>query len=216
MISKEEIRTLIEHEGRPGHPVLSVYLDVDQSRETNLNRKFEVSLGNLLRELEQELVDEFEREEFTADANRMRRFVSEYRPGARCLVIFCGAIEDFFWYRGLDVSLLNEARWSETLYLRPLLETIDEFERYGVILTDRAQARLFTVYLGEIEEHGESFAPGVVKIVRGPGRDHIRSQLRFQRRVDQYAHRHLKRVATRTHSPLSSRTGVTGRSARSF
>ncbi len=198
MISKAEMGTLIGREGKPGHPVLSVYLDVDQSRETNLNRKFEVSLGNLLRELEQGLIDGFEREEFAADAERMRRFVSSYRPGARSLVIFCDALEDFFWHRELNVPLRSEARWSETLYLRPLLESLDEFERYGVILADRAQARLFTVYLGEIEEHGESFAPGEVKIVKAPGRDRIRSDMRFQHKADQYAHRHLKRVAELT------------------
>jgi hypothetical protein len=129
MISKVELETLIGREGKPGHLVLSVYLDVDQSRETNLNRRFEVSLSNLLREIERSLVDEFEREEFIADAERVRHFVSSYRPGARSLVIFCDALEDFFWHRELNVPLPSEARWSETHYLRPLLETLDEFER---------------------------------------------------------------------------------------
>lgn len=166
MISTAEMGILIGREGKPGHPVLSVYLDVDQSQEANLNRKFEVSLGNLLRELESGLVDQYEREEFAADAERLRRFVSDYRPGAHSLVIFCDALEGFLWHRELNVPLRSEARWSETLYLRPLLETLDEFERYGVILTDRAWARLFTVHLGEIEEHGGSFAPGEVKSAR--------------------------------------------------
>ena len=195
MISKEELSILIGREGKPGHPVLSVYLDVDQSRETNRNRKFEVSLGNLLRELEQSLIDGLEREEFATYAERVKHFVSGYRPGARSLVIFCDVAGDFFWHRELEVPVRSEARWSEIFYLRPLLETLDEYERYGVILADRAQARLFTVHLGEIEEHGESFAPGEVKIFKAPGRDHIRSDMRFQRKADQYAHRHLKRVA---------------------
>jgi peptide subunit release factor 1 (eRF1) len=195
MISKADMETLIGREGKSGHPVLSVYLDVDQSKETNLNRKFEVSLGNLLRELEQGIADQYEREEFAATAERSTRFVSGYRPGARSLVIFCDASEDFLWSRELDVPLLSEARWSETLYLRPLIETLDEYERYGVILTDRARARLFTVHLGKIKEQGESFAPGEVKIFKAPGRDHIRSDMRFQRKADQYAYRHLKRVA---------------------
>jgi peptide chain release factor subunit 1 len=195
MVSKAEMGMLIGRRGKPDHPVLSVYLDVDQSRETNRNRKFEVSLGNLLRGLEQGLVDVFEREEFAAYAERVKRFVSVYRPGARSLVIFCDALGDFFWHREMEVPVRSEARWSEIFYLRPLLETLDEYERYGVILADRAQARLFTVHLGEIEEHSESFAPGEVKIFKAPGRDHIRSDMRFQRKADQYAHRHLKRVA---------------------
>ena len=198
MISKEDLGILIGREGNPGHPVLSVYLNVDQSRETNLNRKFEVSLGNLLRELEQGLIDGFEREVFAASAERMRRFVADYQPAARNLVILCDALGDFLWHRELNVPLRNEVRWSEAFYLRPLIEALDEFERYGVVLADRAQARLFTVYLGEIEEHGESFAPGEVKISKAAGTDHVRSQMRFQRKADQYAHRHLKRVAELT------------------
>jgi peptide chain release factor subunit 1 len=195
MISKEELSILIGREGKPGHPVLSVYLDVDQSRETNRNRKFEVSLSNLLREVEQGLADDSEREEFATYAERVKHFVSGYRPGARSLVIFCDARGDFFWHRELEVPVRSEVRWSEIFYLRPLLETLDEYERYGVILADRAWARLFTVHLGEIVEHAGSFAPGEVKIFKAPGRDHIRSDTRFQRKADQYAHRHLKRVS---------------------
>jgi hypothetical protein len=195
MISKAEMRTLIGRAGHPGRPVLSVYLDVDQSQESNLTRKFEVPLKNLLRAIAEGLADEFEREEFAADAERVLRFVSGYRPGARSLVILCDALEDFFWQRELNIPLPSEARWSETFYLRPLLESLDEFERYGVILTDRAQARLFTVYMGEIEEHAETFAEGEVKVVQAAGTDHLRSQMRFQRKADHHAHRHLKRVA---------------------
>jgi len=198
MISKNELETLIGREGNPGHPVLSVYLDVDQSREFNLNRRFEVSLNNLLRELERGIVDQFEREEFIVDAERVSRFMSGYRPGARSLAIFCDGLEDFFWHRELNVPLRSESRWSETLYLRPLLETLDEYERYGVILADRAQARLFTVYLDEIEEQGESFAQGEVKIFKAPGKDRILSDMRFQRKADQFAYLHLKRVAELT------------------
>ena len=40
-------------------------------------------------------------------------------------------------------------------YLRPLLTLIDEFERYMILLVDKQTARLFVVYLGEIEEYTE-------------------------------------------------------------
>ena len=58
----------------------------------------------------------------------------------------------------LPVSLPTEARYRPDPYLRPLLETLDEHERHGVVLLDRQQARLFSVFLGEIEEHREAFA----------------------------------------------------------
>jgi peptide chain release factor subunit 1 len=195
MITKAEMEILTLREGTPGRPILSVYLDIDQSRDANRNRKFEVTLSNLLRELGQRFENQHEREEFVADAERVTHFVSGYRPGARSLVILCDASENFLWSRELDAPLRSEARWSVTPYFRPLLEMLDEYERYGVILADRARARLFTIYLGKIEEHGESFAPGEVKTVKRPGRDRIRSDSRFQRKADQYAYRHLKRVA---------------------
>ena len=36
----------------PGSPVLSVYLDIDQSKAANLNRRFEASLKDMLRSIE--------------------------------------------------------------------------------------------------------------------------------------------------------------------
>jgi hypothetical protein len=53
------------------------------------------------------------------------------------------------------------------------MAAMDEFERYGVILTDRAQSRLFTVFMGEIEEHHEAFAEDEVRHSKTTGKDQI-------------------------------------------
>ena len=130
-----------------------------------------------------------------ADAIRIQDFVESYRPQAKGLVIFCDSSEDFFSAHEIHVPVKTEARWSEKPYLRPLLEIIDEHERYGVILTDRAQARLFSIFLGEIEEYREALAEADVMRFKSSGRDHIRSQTRHQRRADKRALWHLKQVA---------------------
>jgi len=44
MISRAAVDSLLERPPSPGSPVLSVYLDVDQSRAANLNREFEAAL----------------------------------------------------------------------------------------------------------------------------------------------------------------------------
>jgi peptide subunit release factor 1 (eRF1) len=80
-------------------------------------------------------------------------------------------------------------------YLRPLIEIIDEHERYGVILTDRSQARLFSIYLGVIEEYREVLAEADVTRSKSSGRDHIRSQMRHHRRADARSLGYLKEVA---------------------
>lgn len=117
-----EAPALIRWEGRPDGRVLSVYLNVEQARETNRRRGFEVSLANLLRSVEEQLADERERVHFVADAEGVRGFAADYKAGGKSLAV------------------------------------MDEFERYGVILTDRAQSRPFTVFMGEIEEPLESLA----------------------------------------------------------
>jgi peptide chain release factor subunit 1 len=54
---------------------------------------------------------------------------------------------------------------------------------------------LFTVFLGEIEEHQEAFAPLDVTRVQGPGQERAWAQLKLQHKADQHAHLHFKQVA---------------------
>jgi peptide chain release factor subunit 1 len=195
MISSKDLDQLIEREAQPGSPILSVYLDVDQSQAKNLNRQFQATLKNMLRSIEQDLRDKEEYWEFAADADHVMRYVSSYEPQGRSLIIFCDESAGLFWQRDLNAPLRNDARWNETAYVRPLVEILDEFERYGVILTDRSQARLFTIHLGEIEEHVETFAQAEVRHPKTTGTDRALSQMQFQRKADEHAHWHLKQVA---------------------
>lgn len=195
MISREDLGVLAGYRPRPGSPVLSVYLDVDQSRPANLNRGFERTLKHLLRAIEPALPAKGPRAQFAADADRVIRFVANYAPGARTLAMFCDDSEGFFLARELQARLPSQARWRDTPWLRPLLEALDQFARYGVILTDRAHARLFTVALGEIQEHAEAFAASDVRHIKTTGTDHVWSQKHIQRKADVHAGRHLKHVA---------------------
>lgn len=197
MISREEVEGLMLREVRPGSPVLSVYLDTDQSREINIERGFETVLKDMLREIKQRL-DKDEKGRFQADAERVQQFVKEeYRDVKRGLVIFCDDSEDFFQHIELNVTVRSVARWDETPYVRPLVELLDEYERYCVALADRERARLFTIYLGEIEEHRETEASADVRHIKSSGLDHLRSQMNIERKADEHAHWHFKHVAER-------------------
>lgn len=194
MISKNDLEDLMLREAKPDSHVLSVYLDTDQSRSDNLNRAFQVVLKNMLRDLG-ELLDKDQLQEFRRDAEPALRFLEDYREPARGLVIFCDESEDFVWIRPLKVRVRNGVWWNDTPYLRPLFEIFDEHERYGVILTDRQHARLFTIFLGEIEEQREVFAKADVTHIKTSGTDHLRSQMNIQRKADEHAYWHLGRVA---------------------
>jgi peptide chain release factor subunit 1 len=196
-LSKVDLESLMQREATPGSPVLSVFLDTDHSRQINIERGFEVVLKDMLREIRQKL-DKEARPEFDADAEQIRQFVAEYRDVKRGLVVFCDASEKLFWHRELNVRVRNRARWDETPFVNPLIEMLDEYERYAVVLTDRKQARFFTIFLGEIEIRGQAEADQDVTRVNEIGMDHIESQMTIQHKADQHAHLHLKNVAELT------------------
>jgi peptide chain release factor subunit 1 len=131
MISYEDIERLKAYVPRGSGWVLSLYLDVDQSKASNLKRGFETVLHNLLREVEGR-VEEKAREEFERNRARVLRFMRQYVPRKKSLVIFCDARNDFWWDRDLPVLLPNVARFENAPYLRPLIEALDEYERFTV------------------------------------------------------------------------------------
>jgi peptide chain release factor subunit 1 len=194
MISKSDVDAIVGRKAVPGSPVLSVYLDIDQSKAVNLKRRFEASLQDMLRSLEERL-DEPMRSSFSADARRVRQHVSTLEPRAKGWICFADDSEDFFWTREIKVPARALARWQETPYVAPMLEVLDEYERYGVVLADKEQARLFTVFIGEIAEHYDAFAPAPVKHFKTTGTDQWLSARRFQKRAEMHVHWHLKHVA---------------------
>lgn len=194
MISRRDLHELLSLPPDTESPVLSLYLDVDQQRAINLNRGFESVLRNLIRQIEQGLGNNSRLKEFLGDARLAGSFVSDYQPAGKSLVLFCDASKGFTWHRSLNISLDSIAHWSPRVYLRPVVEARDEFERCGVILTDRTRARLFTVYMGSIEEHHEAFAEAETRKVDASGMDQMYSQMNFQRKADEHVRWHLKRV----------------------
>jgi peptide chain release factor subunit 1 len=194
MISRRDVEALMERDVQPDSPVLSVYLNTDQSDAANIQRAFAVVFRNMLREVEGP-DDKTKQEQLKNDAEKVLRFLDDYREPRRALVIFCDSSHDFFWVRDLGVNVRNTLRWLDKPYVRPLLELMDEHERYGVVLTDRAHARLFTIFLGEIEEYTEALAGADATHIKTSGTDHLRSQMNIQRKADLHARWHLKEVA---------------------
>ena len=194
MISKAEIDAIVKRRAVPGSPVLSVYLDIDQSKAANLDRRFEASLNDMLRSIEKQS-DEKQAKSFAADAERARQYVSRLEPRAKGLILFSDDSEGFFWAREIKAAVRNRARWEDTPYVAPLLEIVDEYERYGVVLLDKESARLFTVFIGEIEEHYDAMAPAPVRHIKTTGTDHWLSQRRFQSKAEMHVHWHVKHVA---------------------
>ncbi len=194
MISKSQLEPLVRREPVPESPVLSLYLDVDQSKASNLNRNFETALKDMLCSVEAPLQGP-QREHFAADSARSLEFVSDLEPSGKGLILFADVSEGFFWSREVQVPVRNNARWSDTPYVKPLFMLLDDYERYGVVLVDKERGRLFTVFMGEIAEHEDFLATLSVRRIKSPGTDQMFFERKFQNKAATHAHLHLKHVA---------------------
>jgi hypothetical protein len=192
MISKIDLAPITEYK-TPAGRVLSVYLDVDQSHAENLNRQFELAFESKIKEAGKTFEEEYEQSDFEGCVSEIRKVLRVYEPRARGLVIFARSTGSI-WMRELNVPVATEIFWGPTAHVRQFLEALDEFETYGVVLTDRSHSRIFTVKLGSIEKHAEIHAMSGVRHFKTAGTDHLYSQSHLQRKADEHALSHLKRV----------------------
>ena len=189
----QELQEMFYRPERPDRSILSVYLDVDQSRPSNRNRGFETQLKNLIAGIRPTIHDAAEFETFSVAAHRISDFVSAYQPQARALGLFFDESDGFFRDMGFDIPIQREAHWDREFYLQPLVNALDQFKTYGVALLDRQNLRLFTVFLGHIEEHvREGFGPHRVRHIKTSGTDHIGSASHIQRKADENVRVNLK------------------------
>jgi peptide subunit release factor 1 (eRF1) len=81
----------------------------------------------------------------------------------------------------------TQARVERRPYIRPLLFLVDQYERVGVITADRNHARIFTLFLGEIEVSRHRTADT-------PKRHHAGGwkQMLLQRDVDGHVKAHIR------------------------
>jgi peptide subunit release factor 1 (eRF1) len=172
-----------------------VYLSVDQGDVSNINRGFETRLKTMANSFQDTFRDSPELDNLTKAVRHISEFVSVYQPRARSLVVFFDQSDDFLWHTELDVSLPDEMRWNHQAFLEPLARAFDELEKYGVVLVDRNNMRLFTVSLGTIEERiHKHFGSARVRHIKTAGTDHMGSSSRIQRQADEHVRSNLRQV----------------------
>ena len=191
-ITTKDLGDLRESRAGAGR-VLSVYLDVDQSKAANLNRRFEGAFESRIQLIAGKFEEEYEQSDFLRCVGDVRKLLSAYEPHGRSLVIFARSAGKT-WFRELNVPVGTEVHWGAAPYLHPLVEALDEFEAYMVVVADRAHSRVFTVRLGTIEKQAEIHALGTVRHLKTSGTGHLYSQSHIQRRADGNVLGHFKRV----------------------
>jgi hypothetical protein len=196
MLTMNDIHTLASRPERSENSVLTVYLNVDQSQQANLNRGFESKLKDLLVGVRNTIKTPEEMKAFQSATRSVEEYMARYEVGARGLAVAVDTSDGFVWGQEIDFPLADEIRWGREIFVRPLAAGIDEYERAGIALVDRAHLRLFTMFLGEVKEHiREEFDHRSVRHNKTVGMDRLGSASHAQRKADAQIHLNLARVA---------------------
>jgi peptide chain release factor subunit 1 len=188
MLTAEQIEQLETFDGR-GARILSVYLDLQPVRR--IERSYRIVFENLLKDAREPL-EEPARGDLVREAARVREWLESQELRGKGLALFSCIPRGLWQPHVLSVRVPDHLAFEPKPDVAPLLDLVDEHERYAVALVDKEKARLFSVFLGEIEETDafRDFVPG--KHDQGG-----RSQARYQRHHEAHVRWHLKRTARR-------------------
>ena len=179
-------------------PVTSLYLRVDGSR--HIRQGYQARLKDLVRQQRQALpgrkLSPGELSSVEQDLRRIQAYVDTEldRKGTKTVAIFSSAQAGLWKVVRLPLPLASLMTVRRVPYITPLALVLEGERAYGVILVDRARARLFHILLGHPE--------GVVDLERAPLGKHEKVRLsRAEKRLERHAieeeHHHYRIVAAR-------------------
>jgi peptide chain release factor subunit 1 len=174
---------------------LTLYLDIDQNKQSNRNRGYVVQAEALLKDLKERHPKD---RGLVAPAKEALELVESLEPQAKTALIVVHPARGMREVHQVRLPFAAGAHWRRGAYLRPIVEAMDEYERFAVVLTDTKHARLFTVYLGDITEH-EDLLSDTSQRTRSLGTDQWRAQKRRDRRHHEDVASHVKRTIDALH-----------------
>jgi hypothetical protein len=173
------------------YPVLSVYLGTAEKKTFHAN----VVVSQFHSLIHQSLTKD-EQKKFKKDIDRIISFLKEqYDSRGKRSIVFFSAGEKLFEVLEFEFYLPPLCVILHTPYLKPILEALDTYTKYLVLLVDHKKARLFTVHLGEIEEHKDVFNGNVPQKVRANEEHYYGRSNKIFRHIEDHLHRHLQFIA---------------------
>lgn len=186
MFGQEQLQELLTYDAGE-QKVLSLYLDVDNSKEPidaiKLRAKGLIKEAKLNQNQAVDIIERYLDHSFDWS-----------KPG---LAIFAGVEGDFFRAYPVAVSFRNRVRISKKPYVKPLTHLLDHYAYYGVILIDRVGARFFDYHLGELQSVDGVMGEDVRKLKLGGGSSTIgmRGGQGHNRHEDEVVQRNLRDAA---------------------
>jgi len=196
MLSSAELKEISSFEGNDSYFV-TLYLNVDPM--FNKRGDYMVHFKNMIRDTVGTL-DRAVYKRVKGDLERVENYVlANKRMFKKGLALFSSEEKSFWKDYHLNVPVRNELIVDKTPYVKPLMDIMDNYQRYAVLLVDKESARIFVIHLGEIVEYGEVHTPDV------PGRHKkggwfALSQNHYERHIEHHVSLHLRDVVERLDS----------------
>ncbi|GAB6182711.1 baeRF10 domain-containing protein [Thermodesulfovibrio hydrogeniphilus] len=187
MFERKDLQAL-EKFNSENTPVVSVFLNVspDARKRSAYISKFK----NLVK-----AIPEGKLANVKEDIEKIEKFLQSERESFKKFLVLYSCVKKGLWQRyDLNIDSLKEELIIEnTPYTTPLFDLLDNYQKYGILLVDKRTARVFLVFLGDIEEYGmvhHEDVPGKHK----KGGWFALAEKRYERHIDYHVKMHLKDV----------------------
>ncbi|MFN8634286.1 MAG: hypothetical protein U0893_10560 [Chloroflexota bacterium] len=181
--------------------VLTAYVDTSSMRSDR--QAYVLALRDGCKRIRASLGEE-ERDRFERSVRQTEAYVvGTDRRGPPGLAVFASGGDDYFYAVPLPRRPDEEVSWGERPALAPLEMMLEECERVAVVLFDKERARIFSVYLGSIEESRE--VRDEVPAKQATGGWFALAQTRYARHHEDHVLRHAKHTIQELSALLQAR-----------
>ncbi len=189
MIALSDVKKLAKIKTKSkGNLVLSVYLNTD--RRLDQHEKYLALFKDMAKEIEKEASGKGAKN-IKTDLDKIESYLAyQFNKKAKGLVIFSCQAENIWQVLELPVGVFNQCFLAQSPYINPLIMLLEDYQRFCILVVDKEHARIFSVYLGKIEEHLNVFDKIIGRHKKGGS-----SAARFSRHRDDEVQKHLKKIA---------------------
>jgi peptide chain release factor subunit 1 len=199
MLSRAEIKEVASMGKKNGYFV-SFYLNVDPM--FNKKGDYMVHLKNMMKSTVESL-DKTKYKRVKGDLEKINKYVLTNKRIFKKGLALLSSTQNSFWKEyHLGIPVKNELIVDKDPYIKPLLDILDNYQRYAVLLVDKEFARIFVIHLREIVEYGEVYTPDIPGKHKKGGWFAL-SQSHYERHIDYLVGMHLKEVTEKLDSFLS-------------